>query len=358
MRTLYFWIIGTLLIAPFVVVLGVSVGASSNIAFPPESLSIIWYRELLTEPEWLAAIGRSLLIAVVAGLIATVLALAIHYVLWRTKTGFAKATFALGLGPFLLPPIILALGASLFWAQVGWYGRMEATIISHGVFFVTLPLVIIARGFAALTDEVVEAAQMMGATPAQVFHMIRRQHLRPVRRPLVVMTPKSLLRHPLAVSEMDDLADLGFQNAIGEIDDLNPKKVKRVVFCSGKVYYDLLKERREREQEDVAIIRIEQLYPFPAEEVAEIMKDYQHVKDFVWCQEEPQNQGAWYSSQHHIRRALQNHVAELHLKYAGRAASAAAAAGNMGLHQAQQDALVSLALNGEFAEIETIQARS
>jgi len=163
MRTLYFWIIGTLLIAPFVVVLGVSVGASSNIAFPPESLSIIWYRELLTEPEWLAAIGRSLLIAVVAGLIATVLALAINYVLWRTKTGFAKATFALGLGPFLLPPIILALGASLFWAQVGWYGRMEATIISHGVFFVTLPL---------LTDEVVEAAQMMGATPAQVFRTV------------------------------------------------------------------------------------------------------------------------------------------------------------------------------------------
>jgi putative spermidine/putrescine transport system permease protein len=172
MRTLYLWIIATLLIAPFVVVLGVSVGASKNIAFPPDALSIVWYRELLTEPEWLAAIGRSLLIAVIAGLIATVLALAINYVLWRTKTGFAKATFALGLGPFLLPPIILALGASLFWAEVGWYGRMEATIISHGVFFVTLPLVIIARGFAALTDEVVEAAQMMGATPAQVFRTV------------------------------------------------------------------------------------------------------------------------------------------------------------------------------------------
>ncbi|MDB4122343.1 ABC transporter permease subunit [Octadecabacter sp.] len=172
MRSLYLWIIATLLIAPFVVVFGVSVGASKNIAFPPDALSIVWYRELLTEPEWLAAIGRSLLIAVIAGLIATVLALAINYVLWRTKTGFAKATFALGLGPFLLPPIILALGASLFWAEVGWYGRMEATIISHGVFFVTLPLVIIARGFTALTDEVVEAAQMMGATPAQVFRTV------------------------------------------------------------------------------------------------------------------------------------------------------------------------------------------
>ena len=178
-------------------------------------------------------------------------------------------------------------------------------------------------------------------TPAQVFHMIRRQHLRPVRRPLVVMTPKSLLRHPLAVSEMDDLADLGFQNAIGEIDDLNPKKVKRVVFCSGKVYYDLLKERREREQEDVAIIRIEQLYPFPAEEVAEIMKDYQHVKDFVWCQEEPQNQGAWYSSQHHFWAAIPKGA---QLSYRGRSASAAPAVGYISEHNKQQQNLVDEAL--------------
>lgn len=172
MRTLYLWIIGSLLIAPFVVVLGVSVGASRTITFPPEALAGVWYSELLTEPDWLAAIGRSLLIAVLAGIIATTLALAINYVLWRTRSGFAKATFALGLGPFLLPPIILALGASLFWAEVGWYGRMEATIVSHGVFFVTLPLVIIARGFAALTDDVVEAARMMGATPRQVFRTV------------------------------------------------------------------------------------------------------------------------------------------------------------------------------------------
>lgn len=172
MKTAYLWAIALLLIAPFVVVLGVSVGASKNITFPPEALSAKWYTELLTQTEWLAAIGRSLLIAMIAAGIATALALAINYVLWRSKSGFAKATFALGLGPFLLPPIILALGASLFWAEVGWYGRMEATIISHGVFFVTLPLVIIARGFAALTDEVIEAAQMMGATPAAVFRTI------------------------------------------------------------------------------------------------------------------------------------------------------------------------------------------
>lgn len=172
LRTAYLWLIAALLIAPFVIVMGVSIGASKNISFPPDAVSIAWYSELLTEPEWLRAIGRSLLIALCAGILSTTLALAINYVLWRTGSGFAKLTFALGLGPFLLPPIILALGASLFWAEVGWYGRMEATIVSHGVFFVSLPLVIIARGFAALTDEVVEAAQTMGATPMQVFRTI------------------------------------------------------------------------------------------------------------------------------------------------------------------------------------------
>lgn len=181
----------------------------------------------------------------------------------------------------------------------------------------------------------------MPTTPAQVFHMIRRQQLRPVRRPLVVMTPKSLLRHPLAISEMDDIADSGFQNAIGEIDELPAKDVKRVVMCSGKVYYDLLQERRKREQNDVAIIRIEQLYPFPAEEVAEIMKDYQHVKDFVWCQEEPQNQGAWYSSQHNFWAAI---PAGAQLVYHGRAASAAPAVGYLTEHNKQQQQLVDEAL--------------
>ncbi|RXS41868.1 2-oxoglutarate dehydrogenase E1 component [Idiomarina sp. 29L] len=178
-------------------------------------------------------------------------------------------------------------------------------------------------------------------TPAQVFHMIRRQQLRPVRRPLIVMTPKSLLRHPLAISEMDELENTGFQNAIGEIDSLDPKKVKRVVLCSGKVYYDLLKERRDREQDDVAIIRIEQLYPFPAEEVADIMQNYQHVKDFVWCQEEPQNQGAWYSSQHNFWAAIPSGA---QLTYRGRDASAAPAVGYLSEHNKQQQKLVDEAL--------------
>jgi len=119
LRNIYLWCIAVLLIAPFVVVFDVSIGASKNISFPPDALSIAWYTELLTEAEWLWAIGRSLFIAACAGTISTVLALVINYVLWRTGSGFAKLTFALGLGPFLLPSIILALGASLFWAEVG-----------------------------------------------------------------------------------------------------------------------------------------------------------------------------------------------------------------------------------------------
>ncbi|MEX1220605.1 MAG: 2-oxoglutarate dehydrogenase E1 component [Idiomarina sp.] len=178
-------------------------------------------------------------------------------------------------------------------------------------------------------------------TPAQVFHMIRRQQLRPVRRPLIVLTPKSLLRHQLAVSDLSELADGEFLNAIPEIDDLDPKKVKRVVLCSGKVYFDLLTERRKREQTDVAIIRIEQLYPFPAEQVADIMKDYKHVKDFVWCQEEPQNQGVWYSSQHHFRASIPKGA---ELSYAGRDASAAPAVGYISEHNKQQQKLVDDAL--------------
>ncbi|MEL6116551.1 2-oxoglutarate dehydrogenase E1 component, partial [Photobacterium sp. SP02] len=182
------------------------------------------------------------------------------------------------------------------------------------------------------------------STPAQVYHMIRRQVLRPMRRPLIVMSPKSLLRHPLCTSTMDDLAEGNFLPAIGEIDALDPKQVKRVVLCSGKVYYDLLEQRRKREQTDVAIIRIEQLYPFPKEDVEAALADYQHVTDFAWCQEEPQNQGAWYSSQHNFRAAL---PAGAQLAYAGRPASASPAVGYMSVHLKQQKALIDDALNTE-----------
>jgi 2-oxoglutarate dehydrogenase E1 component len=174
--------------------------------------------------------------------------------------------------------------------------------------------------------------------------MLRRQVVRPMRRPLVVMSPKSLLRHPLAVSSLEELSTGVFHNVIGEVDDIDPKKVTRVVFCSGKVYYELLDQRRKSEQENVVIIRIEQLYPFPEEELQAELAKYQHVKQFVWCQEEPQNQGAWYCSQHHFRAAIPEGT---YLTYAGRKASAAPAVGYMSVHVKEQQALVNDALSVE-----------
>ena len=179
------------------------------------------------------------------------------------------------------------------------------------------------------------------STPAQVFNMLRRQVVRPMRKPLIVMSPKSLLRHPLAVSSLEELSDGVFHNVIGEVDELDPKGVKRVVMCSGKVYYDLLDQRRKNEQTDVAIIRLEQLYPFPQEECAKIVAEDSHVKDWVWCQEEPQNQGAWYCSQHHFWQVIPDGAK---LTYAGRAASASPAVGYLSVHNQQQKALVEDAL--------------
>ncbi|AUR30813.1 2-oxoglutarate dehydrogenase E1 component [Morganella morganii] len=182
------------------------------------------------------------------------------------------------------------------------------------------------------------------STPAQVYHMLRRQALRGMRRPLIVMSPKSLLRHPLAVSSLEELAEGRFEAVIGEADDLNPADVKRVVLCSGKVYYDLLEQRRKNNQTDVAIIRIEQLYPFPHEDIHAILAPFSHVKDFVWCQEEPLNQGAWYCCQHNFRDAV---PAGAVLRYAGRPASASPAVGYTSVHQQQQQELVNDALNVE-----------
>jgi len=179
------------------------------------------------------------------------------------------------------------------------------------------------------------------STPAQVFNMLRRQVIRPMRKPLIVMSPKSLLRHPLATSTLEELAEGKFHNVIGEIDDINPKEVKRVVLCSGKVYYDLLDQRRKNEQTDVAIVRLEQLYPFPQEELAKVVAQYTHVEDWVWCQEEPQNQGAWYCSQHHFRQAIPDGAK---LTYAGREAASSPAVGYVSVHNQQQKALVEDAL--------------
>ncbi|MCL2914317.1 2-oxoglutarate dehydrogenase E1 component [Shewanella corallii] len=180
------------------------------------------------------------------------------------------------------------------------------------------------------------------STPAQVYHMLRRQVVRPMRRPLIVMSPKSLLRHPLAVSSMEELANGTFQNVISEIDEQDPSKVDRVVFCSGKVYFELLERRRKEGLNNIAIVRVEQLYPFPHAEMDAELEKYQHVKEFVWCQEEPQNQGAWYCSQHHFWTAIPKGAT---LTYAGREASAAPACGYPELHNMQQQQLVNDALN-------------
>lgn len=180
------------------------------------------------------------------------------------------------------------------------------------------------------------------STPAQVYHMLRRQALRGMRRPLIVMSPKSLLRHPLAVSSLNSLAEGEFKPAIAEIDNLHPKQVKRIVFCAGKVYYDLLEQRRTNQQTNVAIIRVEQLYPFPDQVIAQIISEYPQVTDYVWCQEEPLNQGAWYCSQQSFRDVIPQGAT---LRYAGRAASASPAVGYMSVHLQQQQQLVNDALN-------------
>lgn len=179
------------------------------------------------------------------------------------------------------------------------------------------------------------------STPAQIYHLLRRQMLRKVRRPLIVITPKSLLRHPLAVSSMEELVNGEYKNVIGEIDPIDPTQVKRVVMCSGKVYYDLLEQRRKNQQTDIAIIRIEQLYPYPHEEMKQALAPYAHVTDYVWCQEEPLNQGAWYCSQHNFMTSLSE---QGKLRYVGRPASASPAVGYMSLHNEQQQALISEAL--------------
>ena len=180
-------------------------------------------------------------------------------------------------------------------------------------------------------------------TPAQIFHLLRRQLIRNYRKPLVVMSPKSLLRHKLAVSTLEDLTEGEFLPLIGEQDAIDPKKVTRLVFCTGKVYYDLLEARREDKLNNVAIARIEQLYPFPADHFKAEVARYKKLQEFVWCQEEPQNQGAWYQSKHHFTDNLDDRIS---VRYAGREASASPAVGHFQVHIEQQKAVVKSALYG------------
>jgi 2-oxoglutarate dehydrogenase E1 component len=183
-------------------------------------------------------------------------------------------------------------------------------------------------------------------TPAQVFHMLRRQAIRPTRIPLIALTPKSLLRHKLATSTLEELCDGRFQVVMPELDDIDPAGVDRLILCSGKVYFDLLDRRRESETTSVAIVRMEQLYPFPEAELEAVIKPYTNLKEVVWCQEEPMNQGAWYASQHHMRRVVLKHDEDLYMAYAGREAFAAPAGGYSGAHNLRQQRLVEDALFG------------
>jgi 2-oxoglutarate dehydrogenase E1 component len=178
-------------------------------------------------------------------------------------------------------------------------------------------------------------------TPAQFFHLLRDQVKRRFRRPLVVMTPKSLLRHPLSKSSLDAFSHGALATVQPEPDALETASVRRLVLCSGKVFFDLLAARRERGIDDIAILRVEQLYPFPRRRLAELLAQYPAASEIVWCQEEPRNQGAWYQIQHHLRVLTR---AEQSLGYAGRAPSASPACGDTALHRAQQQALVDTAL--------------
>ena len=191
------------------------------------------------------------------------------------------------------------------------------------------------------------------STPAQMFHMLRRQVIRPYRRPLIIMSPKSLLRHKLSSSTLDKITSGGFKLVIDEIDDnIGKDAVTRLLICSGKVYYDLLAARRGNEAGNIAIIRLEQLFPFPLQEMKRVISSYPNAREIVWVQEEPKNQGGWYYMQ--SRGTMIGCLSAQHVfGYAGRSYSASPAVGSMSLHLAQQQKLVEDALQPEKLEVTT-----
>ncbi len=181
-------------------------------------------------------------------------------------------------------------------------------------------------------------------TPAQVFHMLRRQVIRMLRKPLIVMTAKSLLRHKHVISPMEDLADGTFHTVLPELEELDSTKVTRAVLCSGKIYYELLSQRQEDERDDLAILRVEQIYPFPEDDLVEVLSAYPNLKELTWVQEEPLNQGVWYSCNHHMRNVIDKLDKTVELTKVAREASASPAVGHMALHQQQQQQVITDAL--------------
>ncbi len=181
-------------------------------------------------------------------------------------------------------------------------------------------------------------------TPAQIFHAMRRQAIRPIRKPMIITSPKSLLRHKLATSTLEELATGTFQTVIDEVDQINKADVTRLVLCGGKVYYDLLEKRRAEELNNTAVVRIEQLYPYPEQRIAEVLASYPNVKEIVWAQEEPKNQGAWLFIAPRLYDDVMKAAKQVRISYAGRPASAAPACGSPYLHAKQQAQLVNDAL--------------
>jgi len=192
-------------------------------------------------------------------------------------------------------------------------------------------------------------------TPAQIFHLLRRQVKRSYRRPLIVMSPKSMLRNPLCVSTLDEFASpAGFRDWIDEVDGIDKQKVRRILICSGKIYYDLLNERRKQKINDVAIIRLEQIYPFNADQLTEISKTYPRDVEIVWVQEEPRNNGVYPF----IGAKLHYHwVGMKKLFYIGRKPSASPAAGSHEQHEHEQKDIISRALGTSIAPKEVRDAK-
>ena len=182
------------------------------------------------------------------------------------------------------------------------------------------------------------------SSPKQIFHLLRRQVIRKMRTPLVVISPKSLLRNPMAVSKIEELTNGSFDCVIDD-DIKKPEAVKRLILCSGKVFYDLIEKKKEENREDIAVVRIEQLYPFPYDDLEEILTKYQNVQEFIWCQEEPLNQGAWFSHRHRIQRVLDRLGDGIEVSLVSRPAAAAPAVGLMKLHLQQQKDLVNEAID-------------
>jgi 2-oxoglutarate dehydrogenase E1 component len=179
------------------------------------------------------------------------------------------------------------------------------------------------------------------STPAQMFHLLRRQVMQPTRKPLIVMTPKSLLRSKAATSELRFLTDGRFQQVIGDRGPGDAEEIKRVVFCSGKIYYELAEKRDAENIREVAVMRAEQLYPFPEEDLRGFVNEFPNATEVVWCQEEPQNQGAWYQIRHHLQACISS---QHELKYVGRPHSASPAVGSYAVHLEEQQNVVNEAI--------------